>query len=160
MGSVYLRTSVTHGLIAGLGLSLLLGLAGCSRKPAPPPQLAPGQTAQGALSKADQEAAQAAVIDYLRALYDQNYSRAYDLLSAASQQRHPKAAFTKEVTEGQVVYDLGQVEVEGRGPGRAEVIVALEQEEEPARKAFSTVKEAGRWKVVYLSGKPFFPYGE
>jgi hypothetical protein len=38
------------------------------------------------------------------------------------------------------------------------IVVTLSLAEEPSSHPFLTVLEKGQWKVVYLSGRPSFPY--
>jgi len=151
-------------LTLGIGIGLSLILIGCSRQP--PPQLTP-TSPPGALQTPDEEtpeeaqaAAREAVADYLRALYAQQYKQAYDGLSAASKEHHSQEAFAAAAKEGQVVYDLDMIEVKQLEDGAAYVIVALQEEEEPGNKSFEVKKESGQWKIVYIEGSPFFPYGE
>jgi hypothetical protein len=40
------------------------------------------------------------------------------------------------------------------------VVVSVPLLEDPAQAGFTTVKEGAGWKVVYLSGVPWFPYPE
>ncbi|NIM04356.1 MAG: hypothetical protein GTO55_00845 [Armatimonadetes bacterium] len=104
--------------------------------------------------------AKSTVIDYVRAIYAEDYQTAYALLSAESKRRHSEEAFAREAKAAFVLYDLEEARAESRGEDAAEVVMALQQEEEPGAKAFSVVKEDGEWKIVYYEGKPLFPYGE
>jgi hypothetical protein len=151
-------------LVAGLGLGLLLGLAGCGRKQVQPlpltPRPKPVAVAPALPTAQEVEAAKGVVTGYLEALYDQKYEQAYNLLSEESQKRHPLEAFTKEAKGTQVLYDLKGLKAEGVKAGEVKVTVPLQQEEEPGTKGFFVTQEQGRWQVVYISGKPFFPYAE
>lgn len=150
-------------LSIGVGLSLIL--LGCSREP-PPPQLTP--TPQPSVPQAPDEqtpeeakaAARQVVGDYLEALYAQEYEKAYDYLSESSREAHSRDEFTSAAQEGQVIYDLETTEVKQLEDDTAEVIVALQEEEEPGSKSFEVKRESGRWKIVYIKGSPFFPYAE
>jgi hypothetical protein len=159
------RKMVMCWLVAGLGLGLLFGLAGCGRKQVQPlpltPRPKPAVAAAPALPTAQEmEAAKGVVTGYLQALYDQKYEEAYNLLTEESQKRHPLEAFSKEAKATQVLYDLKGIKAEGVKAGEVKVTVPLQQEEEPGTKGFSVLKEQGKWKVAYISGKPFFPYAE
>jgi len=100
------------------------------------------------------------VVRYLGALYEQDYPTAHNLLSAESRRRHTLEEFAREARSAQVLYDLAGARIESIGEQTAEVVVPLQQEEEPGAKAFAVVKEDGQWRVVYYRGKPFFPYEE
>jgi len=165
MANSSFRTRFAHRLMASIAFALMLGLpaiffAGCSRAQPPPQPIAPERVTPPALSRADLEAAKAAVTTYLRAIYAQDYQTAYDLLSAESKRRHSQEAFIREARGAQVLYDLSNPRAEGRGENAAEVVVSLQQEEEPGAKAFSVARENGQWKVIYYAGKPLFPYAE
>lgn len=158
------RKYVGKAFILAAGLGLILALAGCTKRQPTPPQLAPQprptRTVPAPVAKPEPEAAQKAVAQYLTALAAQDYAAAYALLSADSQKRHPEAVFTKDAKAGQVVYDLTGAKVSSATGQTAQVFVPLQQEEEAGGRIFSVVKEDGKWKVIYLSGKPFFPYAE
>jgi hypothetical protein len=159
MGEVSFRTRAARRLVICIGFGLMLGLLGCSRPTPPPPQLAPNASAEPSDSQASLEAAKKAVLDYLRAIYAEDYKTAYDLLSTESRRRHSQEVFAKAAKEAWVLYDLEEAQVESRGENAAEVVVSLQQEEEPGTKAFSVVREKQQWRIVYYEGKPLFPYG-
>jgi len=100
------------------------------------------------------------VVRYLGALYEQDYQAAHDLLSAESRRRHTLEEFAREARSAQVLYDLAGARAERIGEKTAEVVVPLQREEEPGAKAFAVINEGGQWRIVYYTGKPFFPYGE
>jgi hypothetical protein len=164
MRKISLRSAPAK-LAAILALGLLLMALGCGRRAGsnlspggtPPPVVRPQENSQAG-DRTEQVAVKQVVIDYLQALYKNDFTRAYDLLSEASRQAHPLEEFGKASRQAQVVYDLERAWTEKVVADRGEVIVPFSQGEEPGGKAFSLVKEKGSWKIVYNVGTPFSPY--
>lgn len=124
-------------------------LVGCARKkpPAPPPT-PPSQSAE--------DAARGVVINYMQHLQDGNYAAAHALLSADSRKRHPLDEFTRYARAGITYFDLSSARAKLVAPQRAEVTLHLEAD--PASATVVAVREGGKWRVVYLRGRPGFPY--
>jgi len=98
-----------------------------------------------------------AVVSYLEALYGDDFLTAYGLLSEASREAHSQEEFVELCERGAVTnYDLESVR-EGSPEGNR-VIVNVPLAEDPAEAGFVTVEEDGDWKVVFISGAPWFPY--
>jgi|GEM_PF-2176532 len=100
-----------------------------------------------------------AAILYVEALYRGDCEFAYKQLSSASRQIHSYEEFLERAVEGAAPqFDLGETEVGAEKDGR--VIVTVPLVEDPASAGFTTVKEDGDWKVVFIGGEPWFPYPE
>jgi len=100
-----------------------------------------------------------AVILYVEALYRGDCEFAYGQLSSASRQAHPYEEFLERAVEGAAPqFDLGEAEVGAEKDGR--VIVTVPLVEDPAAAGFTTLREDGGWKVVFIGGEPWFPYPE
>ncbi len=154
-----LRTRTVRRLALGLLGLAVVALAGCSRRPVTPQPLSPRQPSRPVSpTPAPADAAKAAVTDYLNALYEDDYPKAYSFLSLDSRSRHPLKEFEIDAKKTQVMYDLENAKVEHLTESRVEIVVPME--EEPGSKSFLLIKEADTWKIVYQTGKPFFPYGE
>jgi hypothetical protein len=98
-----------------------------------------------------------AVVSYLEALYGDEFLTAYGLLSEASREAHSQEEFVELCERGAVTnYDLESVR-EGSPEGNR-VMVNVPLVEDPAEAGFATVEEEGAWKVVFISGAPWFPY--
>lgn len=98
-----------------------------------------------------------AVVSYLEALYGDEFLTAYGLLSEASREAHSQEEFVELCERGTVTnYDLESVR-EGSPEGNR-VVVNVPLVEDPAEAGFVTVEEDGDWKVVFISGAPWFPY--
>ena len=124
-------------------------LVGCARKkPSAPPPTAPSRSAE--------EAARDVVVSYLGHLQDGKYAAAHALLGAKSRNRHPLDEFTRQAEAGITYFDLSSARAKLVGPQRAEVTLHLEAD--PASATISVVREGGKWRVVYLRGRPGFPY--
>ena len=99
------------------------------------------------------------VIPIIQALYREDYRRAYELLSARSQAAHPYDDFVKRAESGgSANLDLEAAKAGEEAEGS--VVVTVPIVEDPAEAAFTTVREGGGWRVVYLGGAPVFPYPE
>ncbi len=124
------------------------------RKPAAP---APAPT--GAKPQPAAASPRAAVSLYVGALYKKDFRAAYELLSIESRQVHPYDEFAKLAESGGAAsLDLAGARESAEADGR--VIVAVPVEEDPAEASFTTVRQEGGWRVVYIGGAPWFPYPE
>jgi hypothetical protein len=171
MKGITWRASAVSKLLAGAGLGLLIAIAGllvisaagCGspqiKTPPPPPQKRT-QPVEAGPSGRDFTDAKQAVTNYLNALYDQNYTGAYALLSADSQSKHPEKEFKRNAAAASVSYDTAKAKAQSEGADRIKVIVEMQAEEEPGAKAFVLTKESGQWRIVYTSGTPFSPYAD
>jgi hypothetical protein len=114
--------------------------------PAPPPQ----QQAQAATPSE-------AVVGYLQALSESDFGAAYEHLSAASRSAHSYEEFAAlcEESKGPSL-DLESVAEHPTDADRVTVTVSVLWD--PAEASFSTVREDGAWRVVFIEGRPWFPY--
>jgi hypothetical protein len=123
------------------------------RRPAPPAP-APRPKPQAAAATPRE-----AVVRYVDALYEKDFRAAYELLSTESRQVHPYDEFAQLAESGgSTSLDVAGAQEGPETNGR--VVVSVPVEEDPAEAGFTTVKEAGGWKVVYIGGAPWFPYPE
>ncbi len=100
-----------------------------------------------------------AVMWYVEALYRNDYKSAYERLSARSREAHPYEDFVKLAESGEATdLDLAQATEGPEQDGR--VVVSVPIPEDPAEASFTTVKEDGDWKVVFIGGAPWFPYAD
>lgn len=144
------RAAMVVLLVAAIVIAVVLLRA---RGPEPPPALAPRKPPASA------ESPREVVVSYLEALYQRDFARAYGYLSARSRQVHPYDEFVAQCEEvGVTVYDLAAVEAGPEEEGR--VVVRVPLLEDPAEAGFTTVREAGGWRVVFIGGVPGFPYPE
>lgn len=141
-------------LIVGLLAAVLLG--GCPRRrptrtvPARPPAPKPAAP----VSPAD--AARDVVLAYLRDLQGGKFAAAYDSLSAESRRRHSLSDFSRKAAAGMTYFDPSSARVTLTNPARAEV--SLQLEDDPAVAKIVALQEGGKWRVVYLGGRPSWPY--
>ncbi len=125
------------------------------RKPAqpspPPPRPAPPEQRPQATGPAE------AVVAYLEALSDRDFRAAYEYLSAESRAAHPYDEFIAlcEESKGPSL-DLGSASEHPAEGDRVTVIVSMLWD--PAEASFTTEQEGGAWRVVFIKGKPWFPY--
>jgi hypothetical protein len=122
-----------------------------ARPPAPP---APGPSPP----KPTQEGSpREVVVTYLDALERRDFQAAYDRLSRASQTAHSYDEFVSLSEEsGLPSYDLSAAEEKPGEGGWVTLMVPLV--EDVAQAGFTTVKEDGAWKVIFIGGTPGFPY--
>ncbi len=120
--------------------------------PSPPPPPSP-EPVPGAATPVE------AVVLYVEALYRKDYEAAYGHLSSASQRAHPYEEFLDRAETGQAA-NLDLAAAEACEPVESRVTVTVPLVEDPAEAGFTTVKEAGGWKVVFIGGEPWFPYPE
>ena len=100
-----------------------------------------------------------AVVVYVEALYRKDYGTAYGCLSADSQEAHPYEGFLARAETGEATnFDLAAAQAGEEVAGR--VIVRVPLVEDPAEAGFTTVREGGNWRVVFIGGEPWFPYPE
>jgi len=100
-----------------------------------------------------------AVVVYVEALYRKDYETAYGCLSAASKEAHPYEQFLERAESGGATnFDLAAAEAGEEMGGR--VLVTVPLVEDPASAGFTTVREEGNWRVVFIGGEPWFPYPE
>jgi len=137
-------------LVAVVIVAVVFFLGARDREPPTPPPTPPPSPEQA------REAAKKAVVAYMRHLEDGDYAAAHRLLSEASRKRHPLAGFRRQAEQGITYYDLSSARVKLTQPERAEVTLQLEGD--PASAAITAVREQDRWRVVYLRGRPGFPY--
>lgn len=116
--------------------------------PVPPP--APPQQAQASTPSE-------AVVGYLQALSESDFGAAYEHLSAASHSAHPYEEFAAlcEESKGPSL-DLESVSEHPTESDRVTVTVSVLWD--PAEASFTTVREDGAWRVVFIEGRPWFPY--
>jgi len=97
------------------------------------------------------------VASYLEALENEEHRTAHGLLSEASRRAHPYEEFVALCEQGEAPhYDLAPTrEIAGEGE---EVVVLVPIMEDPAEASFTTVREGGAWRVVFIEGAPWFPY--
>ena len=101
--------------------------------------------------------AREAVVAYLEALYRKDFRAAYEHLSSGSREAHPYDEFLKLCEKGEATnFDLAAAEEGPVEEGR--VVVTVPLVEDPAEAGFTMVNEEGRWKVVFTTGVPWFPY--
>ncbi len=116
----------------------------------PPPPPAPEPTVTAATPKE-------AVILYVDALYRKDFEMAYQRLSSGSRKAHSYEEFLRRAETGEATnFDLEAAEAGEEVDGC--VIVNVPLVEDPASAGFTTVREEGDWKVVYVGGEPWFPY--
>jgi len=141
------------GLLVLAALALLVavyfGLRPARQPPPPtPPVQPPAANAP--------EAARHAVVSYMKHLQAGDYAAAHRLLTAESRQRHPLAEFERLARQGVTLYDLSSARAKLVRPDRAEVTIHLEGD--PAEATIIAARRDGSWYVVYLRGRPGFPY--
>jgi len=98
-----------------------------------------------------------AVTRYVESLYQKDFRSAYERLSARSREAHPYERFVKLAQSGEAT-DLDLAEATQGEEQNGRVVVSVPITEDPAEAAFTTVKEDGDWKVVFIGGAPWFPY--
>lgn len=122
------------------------------KQPSPPPSPPP----------APQQHPQAtgpteAVVAYLKALSSDDFRAAHGYLSAESQVAHPYDEFVALCQESKgPSLDLGSASEHPADSDRVTVTVSMLWD--PAEASFTTVREEGAWRVVFIEGKPWFPY--
>jgi hypothetical protein len=122
--------------------------------PPPAPSPAPPPVPDGAATTPEE-----AVVLYVDALYRKDFEEAYERLSSESREAHSYEEFLERAETGEATnYDLGAAEAGEEIDGR--VIVTVPLVEDPASGGFTTVKEDGDWKVIFIGGEPWFPYPE
>jgi len=132
------------------------GLAGCRRKPPPP---TPTPPAPAPVVETPEQAAQAgksAVVAYLTHLEKGEYQAAHALLTAESQAEHPYEEFAEQAKESWPLYETDGASAKATAKER--VVVSVPMVEDPARIPIVASKEQGKWRVVYLKGRPWTPY--
>ncbi|HEY3416958.1 MAG TPA: hypothetical protein VGM23_08760 [Armatimonadota bacterium] len=148
-------------VLALLGLLLLFVLVGCRklptffREPQPTPASRTTTPAPSSVNLSDQ--AMQTVTDYVAALNEHNYARAYDMLSKESQSRHTRASFEQQGKEGMPSYDLKSAKTTVNGE---KATVEMQISEEAGSHGFQLAREGEAWKIVYQGGRPGQPYGE
>ena len=116
--------------------------------PDSPPAVAPHRAAGTPLE---------AVAAYLEALGEEDFQRAHGHLSARSREVHPYEEFVQMCRAGGgPSYDLAAAREEGSGTERVTVVVPVLQD--GAEAGFTAEREPDGWKVVFIGGKPWFPY--
>ena len=97
------------------------------------------------------------VTDYVTALREKDYAKAYSLLSRDSQSRHSHADFEQQGKQGMPLYDLESASATIKG---STARVEVGQIEDPATYGFHLVREDQAWKVIYRGGVPGMPYAD
>jgi len=147
-----------RGLLIVLLIAALVAAAAAIillRRPEPPPPTprpvpTPGQQTQAATPSE-------AVIGYLRALSDSDFRAAYGYLSEESRATHSYDEFAAlcQESEGPSL-DLDSAAEHASDANRVTVTISMLWD--PAEASFTTVREDGAWRVVFIEGKPWFPY--
>ncbi len=120
-------------------------------KPTPRPPLPAPQPPPGPATPRE------AVAAYLEALYEGDLSTAYQHLSTRSREAHPYRQFVQLCREGPGPdLDLDAAQEHPVEEDHARVTVPML--EDVAEATFNTVLEDGAWRVVFIEGKPGFPY--
>ncbi len=123
------------------------------KRPSPAKPATPAPAVKQALTPRE------AVTWYVEALYRADYKSAYERLSARSRELHPYEEFVRLAESGEATdLDLTQATEGPEKEGR--VVVNVPIPEDPAEASFTTVREEGDWKVVFLGGAPWFPYAD
>lgn len=94
------------------------------------------------------------VIDYITNLDSDNFSQAYNMLSAESKKLHRFDEFQKDC-QYRAHWELDTAKVEETKEGLA---VILSMSEDIAEHDFSIAKENNKPKIVYRIGTPYWPY--
>jgi hypothetical protein len=98
-----------------------------------------------------------AVAAYLNALASDDFGMAYQYLSAESRAAHTYNEFAALCAERKgPSLDVGAARQHREDEDR--VTVAVPMLDEPAEAGFTTVREQGSWRVVFVQGSPWFPY--
>ncbi|UCC68616.1 MAG: DUF4878 domain-containing protein [Armatimonadota bacterium] len=98
-----------------------------------------------------------AVVAYLEALSNADFGAAYEYLSSESRAAHPYEEFAALCKESKgPSLDIGSAAEHRADSDRVTVTVSMLWD--PAEASFTTVREDGAWRVVFIEGKPWFPY--
>ncbi len=98
-----------------------------------------------------------AVAGYLNALESDDFGEAYRYLSAESRVAHTYDEFAALCAERKgPSLDVTAARQHREDEGR--VTVAVPMLDEPGEAGFTTVRERGSWRVVFVQGSPWFPY--
>jgi hypothetical protein len=120
--------------------------------PPPPPPPAPAPEPETTAVTPE-----GAVVLYIDALYRKDFEEAYEHLSSESRRAHSYEEFLERAETGEATnYDLEAAQAGEQVDER--VIVTVPLVEDPASGGFTTIKEDGEWKVVFIGGEPWFPY--
>lgn len=95
------------------------------------------------------------MLEYLTALYQNDYPPAYGLLSPDSRARLALEEFVEAARVGQIEYQVHRATVERLDERRA--LVTIPQVEDPAEHGFGMLEQDGRWWVILHGGGPFAP---
>jgi len=131
------------------GMVIAIGLAGCRN-----PFFRPTPPVSTPNPKNDSDQAIQAVSDYVTALKDGDYGTAYGMLSSDSQKTHTAANFEQQGKQGMPLYDLQKMTATVTGD---DILVEVQQLEDPATHGFQLARESGVWKIVYRGGIPGAP---
>jgi len=152
-------TSLLRIVIILVGLGMVFALAGC-KMPAltggsstPPKALTPpSQTGTGAPAVDEGRQAEGMICDYLTALNDHDYAKAYDLLARDAQKSYTRAYFEQQGKQGMPQYDLKTAKYSA-----ADHLVVVQELEDPSLHGFPVVREGQTWKYEYRGGRPGEP---
>lgn len=124
---------------------------------APKPTSPPPAPATPAQQQPDAAAPLDAVAAYLDALAGDDFGVAYQYLSAESRAAHTYDEFAALCAERKgPSLDVTAAQQHREDEGR--VTVAVPMLDEPGEAGFTTVREQGSWRVVFVQGSPWFPY--
>ena len=147
---------VRRTAIALVALVVAWGLVGCRRKPPPPPPTPPAPAPVVETPEQAAEAGKSAVVAYLTHLEKGEYEAAHALLTSESQAEHPYEEFAEQAKKSWPLYEKDGAAAKATDKER--VVVSVPKVEDPARIPFVTAKDGGKWRVVYLTGRPWTPY--
>lgn len=97
------------------------------------------------------------VQSYLTAMEREDYRAAYELLSGEYRKAHAADEFAALCKEsGAPALDTAAAVEQPAEAGR--VVVMVPMVEDPAAASFTLVQEDGRWRILFRTGSPWFPY--
>jgi len=126
-------------------------------KPQPMPMPRPSVPTTPAQQQPEAAAPLDAVVAYLNALASDDFGLAYQYLSAESRAARAYDEFAALCAERKgPSLDVASARQHREDEDR--VTVAVPMLEEPGEAPFTTVREQGSWRVVFVQGSPWFPY--
>ena len=124
---------------------------------APKPTFPPSARTNPAQQQPEAAAPLDAVAGYLNALASDDFGVAYQYLSAESRAAHTYDEFAALCAERKgPSLDVAAARQHREDEDR--VTVAVPMLDEPGEAGFTTVREQGSWRVVFVQGSPWFPY--
>jgi hypothetical protein len=124
---------------------------------APKPTPRPSAPTTPAQQQPEAAAPLDAVAGYLNALASDGFGVAYQYLSAESRAAHTYDEFAALCAE-RTGPSLDVAAARQHREGEDRVTVAVPILDEPGEAGFTTVREQGSWRVVFVQGSPWFPY--